>query len=138
MTFEILGAPIGKRRPRFSTIHGYAQAIKPKEDVIYENLVKITFQAAKSEGYDLYDKPIRMTIEAQFSVPKSFSKRKAVVASEGGIRPLTKPDVDNIAKIICDALNGIAYKDDTQIVALTVSKKYAVEPKVIVTVEEYR
>lgn len=137
MEFEIVGAPVGKRRPKFSTIHGYAQAVKPKEDIFYENLVKLCFQQAKPSDYDLFDKAVKMTICAYFSVPKSFSNKRRSEALEGNISPLTKPDVDNIAKIICDALNNVAYKDDTQIVELTIIKKYAVEPKVKITLSEY-
>ena len=137
MEFEVIGAPVGKRRPKFSTVHGYDQAIKPKEDVIYENLVKLSFQQAKPSDYNLFDKAVKMTILAYFAIPKSFSKKKQNEAIEGRISPLTKPDADNIAKIICDALNDIAYKDDTQIVELTIIKKYASEPKVKITLCEY-
>ena len=137
MEFEVIGAPVGKRRPKFSTVHGYAQAIKPKEDVIYENLVKLSFQQAKPSDYNLFDKAVKMTILACFAIPKSFSKKKQKEALEGTIRPLIKPDADNIAKIICDALNDIAYKDDTQIIELTITKQYASEPKVKITLVEY-
>lgn len=137
MVFEIVGVPVGKRRPKFSTIHGYAQAIKPKEDAIYENLVKLSFQSNKPQEYSLFEKPIKIKIEAYFAIPKSFSKKKINMAVEGVINPQTKPDADNIAKIICDALNNVAYKDDTQIVELTVVKRYALEPKVKVTLNEF-
>ena len=137
MEFEVVGAPVGKRRPKFSTIHGYAQALKPKEDVIYENLVKIMFQQAKLNNYSMFNKPIKMKIEAYFAIPKSFSKVKQSQALEGKLLPLTKPDADNIAKIICDALNDVAYKDDTQIVELAIIKRYAMEPKVKITLDEY-
>ncbi|MBR2507211.1 MAG: RusA family crossover junction endodeoxyribonuclease [Bacilli bacterium] len=137
MKFEVVGSPVGKKRPKFSTIHGYAQAVKAKEDVIYENLVKVSFQQAKTVDYDLFNKPIKMKITAFFAVLKSFSKKKIEQALQGKIFPVTKPDVDNIAKIICDALNDVAYKDDTQIVELTIVKKYAMEPKVEITLEEY-
>lgn len=137
MVFEIVGAPVGKRRPKFSTIHGYAQAIKPKEDAIYENLVKLSFQSNKPQEYNLFEKPIKIKIEAYFAIPKSFSKKKINMAVEGVINPQTKPDADNIAKIICDALNNVAYKDDTQIIELTVVKRYALEPNVKVTLNEF-
>ncbi len=137
MEFEVVGAPVGKRRPKFSTIHGYAQALKPKEDVIYENLVKIMFQQVKPNNYSMFNKPIKMKIEAYFAIPKSFSKVKQSQALEGKLLPLTKPDADNIAKIICDALNDVAYKDDTQIVELAIIKRYAMEPKVKITLDEY-
>ena len=56
----------------------------------------------------------------------------------GEIKPTKKPDADNIVKIICDALNNIAYKDDTQVVDLQVKKIYGGTEKVIVEIEEIK
>lgn len=50
--------------------------------------------------------------------------------------PYKKPDSDNIAKVVADALNGIAYDDDAQIADLTVIKRYTEDPCVKVTIEE--
>jgi Holliday junction resolvase RusA-like endonuclease len=137
MEFEIAGAPVGKRRPRFSTVNGFAQAIKVDADVEYENMVRLMFRLNKPTDYDLFDKPVRVRIEAHFPIPKSFSKKRAEEAAAGAIHPQKKPDADNIAKIICDALNNIAYGDDTQVIELTVVKKYAREPKVKVSISAY-
>lgn len=63
-------------------------------------------------------------------------KYRRLQALNGEHRPLTKPDIDNVIKVICDALNGIAYKDDTQIIKVTAEKFYSDEPKVIVEIEE--
>ena len=54
----------------------------------------------------------------------------------GIIRPTKKPDLDNIAKAVLDSLNGIAYKDDSQIVSMVVSKKYSNRPRVEITLKE--
>ena len=137
MDFEIEGAPVGKRRPRFTTVNGFAQAIKVDADVEYENMVRLMFKLNKPTDYDLFDKPVSVRIEAYFPVPKSFSNKRAGKALAGEIVPTKKPDADNIAKIICDALNGVAYMDDTQVIELTVVKKYAKEPKVKVSISAY-
>lgn len=55
---------------------------------------------------------------------------------EDEIYPTIKPDTDNIAKIILDSLNGIAYKDDKQVIRLQVEKRYAEEPSVSVWISE--
>ena len=52
------------------------------------------------------------------------------------IRPIRKPDWDNVGKIICDALNGIAYRDDAQIVDALVRKFYSDTPRVIVEISD--
>lgn len=136
MTFTVEGAPQGKRRPRFTTVNGYARAYEHDSDALYENQIKLTFQSARPSDYNLFEKALSLRITALFDIPKAFSKVKAKRALRGEIRPTKKPDSDNIAKVVCDALNGIAYKDDTQIVELIVVKAYALRPAVVVTIEE--
>ena len=53
-------------------------------------------------------------------------------------RPTKKPDLDNIIKAIADSLNGIAYKDDAQIVELKSKKFYSDTPRVEVTIKIYK
>lgn len=85
---------------------------------------------------ELSDKPIKAVIIAEFEPPKSISKKKRLELIEEVIDYTKKPDIDNISKIILDALNGIAYKDDNQISKLEVIKRYSYENKIIVKLEE--
>ena len=135
--FIVPGNPVGKARPRiFTNKAGRSQAITPKETVSYENLVKFTFSNAynskKLEG------EIEAHINAYFQIPKSMTKKNRKLVEEGKLHPTKKPDADNIAKIILDALNGIAYKDDSQVVRLHIEKEYAIDdnPRVEVTLSE--
>ena len=73
---------------------------------------------------------IGMEITAFYSIPKSTSKKRAALMRDGLLRPTKKPDYDNVAKVICDALNKIAYCDDAQIVEAAFAKFYADEPRV--------
>ena len=82
------------------------------------------------------EKPLRAEIEVYKQMPKSFSKTKKQRAIAGEIRPLIKPDVDNCTKNIFDALNGIVYPDDKQIVELSVKKFYSETEFVKVRIEE--
>ena len=75
-----------------------------------------------------------VTINAYFAIPKSFSKKKQQEAKDGLIRPTVKPDCDNIAKNINDALNGIVYPDDKQIIRLEVNKYYSENERVEVII----
>ena len=135
MIFEILGEPMGKQRPKFARIGNFTRTYTPKETVNYENWVKLSYQNFGGENFG--DVTLKVQITAKYPIPKSFSKKKHEMAVDGEIRPTTKPDCDNIAKIICDALNGIAYDDDKQIVSLNICKKYAETPKVIVQIEKF-
>ena len=77
-----------------------------------------------------------MSVKAYFAIPKSVSKKKHKLMIEEKIRPTKKPDCDNVLKIICDALNTIAYDDDKQIVEMEISKFYSENPRVEVEIEE--
>ena len=131
VVFKIPGTPKGKGRHR-TTQHGITYT--PKDTVMYENLVKLACsQVCKGQ----LEGQLIATICAVFPIPKSTNKKRQADMISGAILPTTKPDCDNIAKIILDALNGIAYHDDSQICELNVLKKFGENPHVIVTVEGY-
>lgn len=134
MIFEILGEPMGKQRPRFVRVGNFTRTYTPKETINYENWVKLSYQSFGGENFG--DVAIKMEITAKFPIPKSWSKKKYQQALNGQIRPIVKPDCDNICKVICDALNGIAYLDDKQITELKVEKEYSETPRVIVRIEK--
>ena len=131
--FVVEGKPVGKGRPRFKRVGNFVQTYTPANTAEYERLVKLRFQNA---GGAITDKPVRVEITAFFAPPKSTRKREKADMLANRILPMKKPDVDNIAKIILDALNKIAYVDDAQVIELSVIKRYADEAKVIVHIEE--
>jgi len=126
----IPGPPCAKQRPRLGKYGTYT----PEKTMNYETLVKelyiVEHHNRQLEG------ALEMTVRAYFQIPKSASQKKAVEMQEGKIRPTTKPDWDNVGKIISDALNGLAYRDDSQIVRATVEKYYSDEPRVEIEIQE--
>ena len=111
----------GKARPRMTKVgHTYT----PQDTVNYENWVRLCY---KQQSNKKLEGSIQATIIAYFAVPKSYSKTKRLDCVLNNLRPTKKPDADNIAKIILDSLNGIAYDDDSQIVELTVIKNWTDE-----------
>ena len=135
MKFTIPGEPCGKARPRVVRVGNMSRTYTPEQTVSYENLVKLEFQQA-ANGFFKREGSVRVQIAAYFSVPKSAGKKKSALMQAGKIRPTKKPDWDNIGKIVCDALNGIAFKDDSQVVEATVTKQFSTLPRVEVTIEE--
>lgn len=132
-TFTIYGKPEGKARPRV-TIHG---TYTPKKTKQYEQAVQADFKA-QCRGMYFDNKPLQVEITANFPIPKRTPKNQRIDMLAGHIRPTKKPDCDNISKIILDALNGIAYHDDSQVVAIWVEKWYVPggDECVIVTIKE--
>jgi Holliday junction resolvase RusA-like endonuclease len=129
--FTIPGKPMGKQRARtLKNGHSYT----PKETVNYETLVKQIFITKNFKTY--LEGEIHAKITAYFPIPKSTSKSKRQEMLIGAIRPTKRPDWDNIGKIICDSLNDLAYRDDSQITECLVRKFYADEPRVVVEMWE--
>lgn len=131
ISFEIPGKPMGKQRARtLKNGHSYT----PKETVNYETLVRQIFITQHFERQ--LTGAIEAEITAYFPIPMSASKKKREQMISGEIRPTTKPDWDNIGKIICDSLNNLAYHDDAYIVECTVKKFYAEDPGVVINFTE--
>ena len=125
--FRIIGKPKAKQSAKFRKIENFVQKYTPKEIVDYANWVKHSFYKEYPNHLpsELIDYQLEMRIDVFFTIPKSFSKTKAALALTRQIRPIVKPDWDNISKNICDALNGIAYPDDKAIVSGSVNKYYS-------------
>lgn len=80
---------------------------------------------------------VGVSVGALFPVPKSWTRTKREQVRAGTIRPMVKPDVDNILKAVLDGLNGVAYEDDKQVVTARASKAYTYgEPMIVVHVWE--
>lgn len=102
----------------------------------YENLVRLEYRRQCNDFKFPKDTPLDVRITAYYGIPKSASKKKAQLMRERKIRPMKKPDFDNIGKIVCDSLNDIAYHDDAQIVDAQVRKFFSDDPRVVVTIQE--
>lgn len=137
--FSIPGEPQGKARARVvRTKIGRSISYTPEKTAAYEKQVRQCYQNQVGGWKFPPDCPLRVEITAFFSIPKSKSKREKEQMREGELLPIKKPDADNITKIICDALNGVAYADDKQITSLTIHKGYSLEPRVIVKIQEVK
>ena len=128
-TFTIPGEPKGKARHRI-TKSGIAYI--PKQTTSYENWVKQCYL----DNYEQTDSKAEISVHITcfFAPPKSISKKKRQQMLSNKINVTKKPDCDNIAKIILDSLNKIAYHDDSQVVNLHVNKRYAELPYVHVEI----
>lgn len=112
----------GKQRPRFNTQSG--KAFTPKDTITYENWIKCCYREQSGKWLE---GAIRARIEVYYKIPKSYTKKRVQAIRDGLEMPLKKPDADNIAKIVLDSLNKIAFDDDAQVVELTVIKRWTEE-----------
>lgn len=100
----------------------------PERTANYEEQVRLSYvEQAGNRRFDR-DIPLKVSIIARFPIPKSASKKRAEMMRSGAIMHTQRPDADNIAKAVLDALNGLAYHDDAQVCELSVSKAYSDSP----------
>lgn len=132
--FEVPGKIIGKGRPRLNTYNG--SVYTPTRTKDYEYLVEQYF-LLKYPKHIPFENRVQVDIIAYFEIPKSTKKSEKERMLQNKINPTKKPDIDNIIKIILDAMNGIAFKDDIQITKMNVEKIYAETEKVQIIIKEY-
>ena len=132
MTIIIYGKPRGKKRVgRAKDWHAY----KPDQDREYEEQVKLAYIAAGGKLIPA-GTPVAIEITAWYAIPKSARGALRERMTRGEVVPVTKPDWDNIGKLLSDALNGVAWHDDAQITQATVHKVYGITPMVRVEIKE--
>lgn len=123
--FQVPGQPQGKARARTVRMkNGFSHSYTPDKTVNYESAVVTAFLAVAGAEHVPLDRELTMIIDAFYQIPTSKSKKQQALMRDHTIRPTTKPDADNLAKIVCDALNKVAFTDDTRIVDLRIRKWY--------------
>ena len=132
--FEVPGKVIGKGRPRLNTYTGIVYTPNKTKD--YETLVEQYF-LLKYPKFKILEGRIKVSIIAYFSIPKVTKKSDVNEMLCNSISPTKKPDIDNIVKVVLDSMNKFAFKDDNQITKLEVEKKYSLEDKIYIKIEEY-
>lgn len=125
MNFIVEGKPQGKARARtfYNEKRGKMQSITPEKTKSYEDLIRWKYKATGGEY--MGEAILKVEIQAYYPIPQSYSKAKREAAIHDVIRPTVKPDTDNIIKVVLDALNGVAYYDDKQVVYVSCSKYYS-------------
>lgn len=122
------GKARGKQRPRAVRTKKGIRVYTPDETLNAEAWVRHC--CVDQVGRVFLRGPLRVELEIVVEVPASWSGKKTREALGGGLLPVGKPDVDNTAKLVLDALNGITWADDTQVVELLVRKVYGPEPEI--------
>ena len=136
ISFTVYGEPTAQGRPRASTQNGHVRMYDPDKSRDYKDYVRL---AAREFAPDsLLESALGIYVIVYRSMPKKYSnsKVKSQQAEAGLILPTTKPDADNYLKGIKDALNSVIWKDDSQIVDASVSKRYSLKPRVEIQVWE--
>ena len=134
-TAVVLGDPVAQGRPRFSRQGGFVNAYDPAKSRDYKSYVRMI--AAQHAPVTPVEGAIEFSLRIYRAIPKGMPKYKREAAKAGALRPVTKPDVSNVLKGVEDALKGVWYKDDSQIVGYGVlGKWYDERPRIEIMMRE--
>jgi Holliday junction resolvase RusA-like endonuclease len=132
IVITIPGEMRGKGRPRFSVQGGFAKAYTDAKTANMETWVKAC--AIGSAPPAPLDGPLELAVDIVVAVAPSWPKRRREDALAGQIFPTNKPDLDNCLKLVADALNGIIWQDDKQLVRMVASKRFGLAPQTVLTI----
>jgi Holliday junction resolvase RusA-like endonuclease len=139
MTIHLVipGEPVAQARPRFSSQGGHVRAYDPAKSRDYKQYIRLAASQQMGTTPPL-EGALALGMCVYRAIPKSFSKRRRDAAERGEIWPTTKPDLDNYVKAAKDALNGIVWADDSQIVSYIepFGKFYSDKPRIEITVTQ--
>jgi Holliday junction resolvase RusA-like endonuclease len=128
--FFVPGKPVAQSRPRFARRGNFVATYDAAPAKDYKSWVKsCALDYMLSFKMEMIPRDIALVMVLVVQVERPKAKKKA-------LHVVTKPDCDNFAKGIMDALESIMYTADQQIVKLVVSKHYSDRPGVTVTIEE--
>lgn len=128
VSFVVAGEPVPQPRPRVSTVGGFARAYVPKDHPVHAYRQAVQLSAAAA-GLRQVAKPVQVVITCVFARPKSHYAKRGLKAAAP---VLPRPDVDNLAKSVLDALGG--FFDDTLVEGLAVVKTYGELARTEVTI----
>lgn len=130
LVFEVPGKVRGKGRPRFMRNgHTYTD----KNTMAYEKLILASY--LKSTSY-ISQNSVRISMYVCFAPNKTDTKKNKLIKLKNSLWPSKKPDIDNVIKVVLDALNKIAYQDDTQVNEIHVIRHWCEEEKLVICLSE--
>jgi Holliday junction resolvase RusA-like endonuclease len=134
LVVTIPGQPVPKGRPRMTRAGHTYTPLKTRswESVIQSAVVEARFQG---DYFLPFAGPVSVRVTAYFEIPVSWPAWKRKAALGGSLRHTGTPDLDNILKLVMDAVNGSGtWADDSYVVGLSATKDYSATPRTVITI----
>lgn len=114
-------------------IHFYNEKETEQHEAAIKEYASLLMRKVRNEPTE---RPLAVIVHAFRTIPKSWSLIERARSLVGNILPTSRPDGDNYLKLVQDALNGVVYKDDAQIVDSRVIKRYSDRPALRIEIRE--
>ncbi len=140
ITIVLPGSPKGQGRPRSHIVktrdgRQFIAVYKDAASRTYEEALALTAKTVMKSRPPL-EGPLVVEVDAIFAVPPSWSMKQRDAALAGVVRPIGRPDIDNVLKSVLDGLANVVFRNDSQIVLATVEKRYGERPMLFIEVSE--
>lgn len=126
--FEIAGIPVPQKQTRFIRRTGIAYNPSSKD------IQQFQWQIRPYAPKDPLSGPIEMHLTFYLPVPQSTTRIKRIQMLNEVILPTKKPDFDNLAYLVTNALKGIVYCDDSQVTDCIIRKRYSDKPRTVLKI----
>ena len=126
--FEVSGIPVPQKQTRFIRSTGIAYNPSSKE------ISQLQWQVRPHAPKEPLQCPVEMHLHFYLPVPKSTSKKIRAQMLNGVILPTKKPDFDNLAYLVTNAIKNIVYADDSQVTDCTIRKRYSDNPRTVIKI----
>ena len=126
----LIGAVVG-----FFLARHFMKKYLKQNPPINEDMIKTYYKINNFKAFKK-NEALEVSAIAYYQIPKNTKKSHKLLMIKGEMLPTKKPDIDNIMKVVLDALNGVAYHDDSQIVKIYAVKYFSEYPEVKVTISE--
>ena len=140
IVFRVRALPVAQPRPRVATINGNAKAYVPKKHPVHDFKAQCRMEGTK-QRQGPFQTPLRVRLVFYLPRPQSHyrtGKHAGELKASAPNWHRKRPDFDNLAKAVVDGLTGILWKDDSQLCAVVIEKRYTDQPSVLIDVEEIR
>lgn len=144
IVFNVPGEVRGQGRPRTQLVQTkdgrtFTHIHEDKRDTANKYAIQTYAQEAMNRrGYKTLAEPtpdgLTVEILCYLKIPKSMPKKNVEKALRGEIRPMRKPDLDNVMKAVLDAMNQVVYRDDKDVTRATICRYYGAKERLSVRV----
>ena len=130
MRIEAPGPLRAKQRPRVAMGHAYT----PEPTRRAERA--LAWHAVQQVGQRSLQCALKVQIDVQVPPPRAWPAKARDAAIQGAAKPVCRPDLDNLAKMVLDALQGVLWADDSQVSDLVVTRRFGPKHHTTIIVEQ--
>ena len=128
LEYTIYLLPKATPRPRSGNGIFYVKGAKDNKK-IFEKYFK------ERDDLSLIYTPCKFFCNTYYPIPSSMNSVDKIISELGFIRPISKPDWDNVAKAYCDMIQGTLLYDDSLIIEGVSKKFYSIKPRIEIRIE---